>query len=64
MIDQLIKYFENHTKLNEREKSFIKENIRVEVVQKNHLLLSEGEVSKAFYFILEGAMRLFYKINL
>lgn len=64
MIDGLIKYFEQHILLDEKEKSFIKVNIPVKTVAKNHLLLSEGETSKDFYFIIKGSIRLFYKTDL
>ena len=64
MIENLIKYFEQYIKLNEMEEDFIKENIPVVSYKKNHLLLSEGEVSNAFYFILNGAIRLYYNVGI
>ena len=60
MIDGLIKYFENHTHLDEKEKDFIRKFIEVREVDKNCSLLSEGEISEEFYFVLEGGIRLFY----
>ncbi len=64
MINNLIDYFEQHISLDEVEKQFIRENIPVKAIKKNHLLLKEGETSTEFYFIIKGAIRLFYKINL
>jgi len=63
MIEGLIKYFEKYVFLDKTEIDFIRENILVKEVDKNCLLLSEGEVSKEFYFVLNGCIRLFYKSN-
>jgi CRP-like cAMP-binding protein len=60
MIDELIKYFENHIALDLKEKEVIKELIELRKVDKNCLLLSEGEISSEFYFIIKGGIRLFY----
>ena len=64
MINGLIKHFEQHIKLSEEEKKFIIENIHVKTIKKNQILLTEGETSKEFYFILKGSIRLFYKTDL
>ena len=64
MITNLIDYFEQHIHLDEVEKQFIRENIPVKAIKKNNLLLKEGEISTEFYFIIKGAIRLFYTINL
>ena len=63
MIDNLIHYFEQHITLDEIEKRFIKENVPIKTIQKNSLLLAEGEISKEFYFILKGSVRLYYNTN-
>ena len=60
MINKLIQYFENFVTLNQDEKEFIEENIPPKKLNKNHLLLAEGNTSKEFYFVLKGAIRLFY----
>lgn len=60
MISSLIIFLEQYTKLTTEEKEFLKEHIPVKTLNKGHMLLAEGEVSNAFYFILEGAVRLFY----
>jgi CRP-like cAMP-binding protein len=50
--------------LNENERSFLKENIPIKTINKNQLLLSEGEISRAFYFIIDGSIRLYYNVGL
>ncbi len=60
MITALITYLEQYTPLTPEEKEYLKTHIPVQHLKKGHDLLSEGEVSSAFYFILEGAVRLFY----
>lgn len=61
MITELIKYFEKHISLDTEEKGFLVEHIKIKKAKKNDLLLVEGQVSKAFYFILKGSVRLFYQ---
>jgi CRP-like cAMP-binding protein len=60
MIDQLIKFFEQHVSLEKSETEFIRQMIPVREVKKSALLLSEGQVSTEFYFVLSGCARLFY----
>lgn len=60
MVSHLLTYLEQYTPLSEDETQFLNEHIPVKAFKKGHLLLSEGEVSTAFYFILEGAVRLYY----
>jgi len=64
MIDRLIKYLGRYVSLDEIEKRFLEENVPVRTFDKNHLLLSEGEISREFYFVLKGSIRLFYKTEL
>ncbi|OED36967.1 hypothetical protein AB832_05395 [Flavobacteriaceae bacterium (ex Bugula neritina AB1)] len=60
MIHSLIQYFEEYTVLSEPEKAYLIKNVPVKTIEKNQLLLSEGEISTEFYFILGGAIRLYY----
>lgn len=60
MMDTLINYFERHIELNTLEKEFLCENIPVRNVNRNEIILSEGNVSKEFFFVIEGCVRLFY----
>jgi CRP-like cAMP-binding protein len=64
VIENLIKYFEQYINLDANEKFFLEENIPVKTVKKNHLLLAKGETSKEFFFIINGAVRLFYNSDL
>ena len=59
-MDSLIKLFCNHIDLSTEEIQFIHKNSKICDYPKNHLLLKEGQASKAFYFILKGCLRLFY----
>lgn len=60
MIDELIKYFEKYVELDNKETNFLQENLEIRKVKKNDLLLVEGDISREFYFVLEGCIRLFY----
>ena len=60
MVDQLIIHFENHISLNHKEKDYIRKHIHVIKVAKNFSLLSEGDISREFYFVIQGGIRLFY----
>ena len=64
MIESLVKHFEKYVTIDDEEIKFIRENIPVKTFQKNELILSQGEVSKAFYFIIEGSVRLYYLNNI
>lgn len=64
MINALLAYFEQFTTLNKAEKQFIREHVPIREVKKNELLLKEGEVSTEFYFVIQGAIRLFYNVDL
>jgi len=59
-MDSLIKLFCKHVDLSGEEIQFIHENSKVCAYPKNQLLLKEGQTSKAFYFVLNGCLRLFY----
>lgn len=59
-IQNLLDFFEDHIELSESEKTFISENLQIEKFEKNDFLLKQGQISKRFFFILEGSVRLFY----
>ena len=63
MIEALLTFFEQYTSLTEDEKNYINAHIPIKEIPKDELLLAEGEVSKAFYFIINGSIRLFYKTD-
>ncbi len=64
MIEALFTFFEKYTALTEEEKNYVKEHIPIRQIEKDKILLSEGEVSNEFYFILKGSVRLFYKTDI
>ncbi len=59
-MDSLISLFSEYLDLNQDEVNFIEKNTEIKNYPKNHLLLSEGEKSDAFYFVMKGCLRLFY----
>lgn len=61
MIEEFLTYLETFTDFDEKERNFIKENVPIQQYAKGDLLLEEGDISKSFYFIIDGAIRLFYK---
>ena len=63
MLDQLIHFFERHVELSEVEIQYMKDRVPIKKVKKNCILLAAGEVSQAFYFILEGSIRLYYDVE-
>ncbi len=64
MIDELVKYFEKYTALEQEEVQFLKDNLEVRAIKKNQLLLEEGTISSEFFFVLKGCIRLYYNKNL
>lgn len=63
MENSFIEYFNNHLNLNEEETSFLKNNVPIVEVNKNEDLLVGGAVSSAFYFIVEGIIRMYYLVD-
>lgn len=63
-MDSLINLFCSHVDLTEEEVCFLKENSKIQVYPKNNLLLAEGQISKEFFFVLKGCLRLFYTSGL
>lgn len=59
-IERLIERFERHEILTEEEKNELRNRATIEKFSKGEMVLEEGEVSKAFYFMLSGCVRLFY----
>lgn len=59
-MENLIRYFNSKIELSNQELEFLLEHAEVKSFSKNSLLLREGEISRAFYFIERGCVRLFY----
>ena len=63
MIKGLIQFFEQHVELNKEETQYVMDSIPVQEIGKNTLLLAAGEISKSFYFILNGSVRMYYDVD-
>lgn len=59
-MERLIETLTNRVQLSAVELDFLRKTAFIRKASKGELLLSEGEVSKAFYFIEKGCVRLFY----
>ena len=63
MIEALLAYFNTFTSLTAEEVAYVKANIPIQHLQKQEVLLETGEVSRAFYFVIEGCIRLYYTVD-
>lgn len=63
MLTRFIKYLQQHVPLNEQDIDFLYKVLSVKSFKKGTILLSEGQISTAFYFNLTGFVRLFYLKN-
>ncbi len=57
---KLIDFFNQYVTLSEEEILFLKKSVAVKHFDKGDLLLAEGAISKTFYFIISGCVRLYY----
>ncbi len=64
MIDSLVKYLGQYAVLSQQEIELLNKIIKVDSVKKQTVLLNEGEISNAFFFIIKGCIRLYYKVGL
>lgn len=60
-IDTLLAYFKQYTDLTTEEIDYIKDHIPVCRYKKGQNLLTHGEVSSEFFFVIKGCVRLFYR---
>lgn len=63
MENPLITYFKNHLDINAQEIDFLEENVPIVEFKSDEYLLKEGEVSSAFYFVIEGIIRMYYLVD-
>ena len=63
MFENIIKFITNYIPLTDEEIDIIRETNLIESYKKNTILLSEGEVAKECYFILQGCIRSYYVID-
>ena len=57
--DLIFKHFARHIELNPDEKTLIQNVLRFKKYRKKQFLLQEGEVCKAQFFLVKGAVRLY-----
>jgi len=63
MHQQLIDYFNTISPLTKEEENAIAATINIQAFPKGHLLLREGEISLAAYFVLKGCVRQYYLVD-
>lgn len=63
MPNPVINYFNQHLTLTPEEIAYLEKNIPFVNLEKRTLLLSEGEISSAFYFVLKGCIRMYYLVD-
>lgn len=59
----LLDYFDRHLKLSKEESHFLVDNVPVVQYKAQSVLLKEGQISTAFYFILTGIVRMYYVVD-
>lgn len=60
-MEEFIKFLNGKIQLNDEDESFLKSQLRLKTFEKGTSILKEGQISQAFYFNVEGFVRLFYK---
>lgn len=60
MLDNFIKHIGKNIQLNEEDIELLHAVLQIKHFKKKEFLLREGEISKAFFFNLQGLIRLFY----
>lgn len=63
MQQQLIDYFNTISPLTKEEENAIAATINIQTFPKGYLLLREGEISLAAYFVLKGCVRQYYLVD-
>lgn len=59
-METFLQHLNQHLSLTAEDESFLREHLRTRDFPRGEMLLSEGEVSKTFFFNAEGIVRLFY----
>ena len=63
MVNELIKFIRSYIELSDEEANIVKDSSLINSFKKNTLLLSEGDYSNEYYFIIKGCVRTFYIID-
>lgn len=62
-MEALIQYFNSYIPLSEEEKEGLRKHVPVRKYPKGTVLLEKGQRSTAFYFIIQGCIRLYYTVG-
>ena len=63
MIEHLVQHLNQYAELTEEEATFLEEYVPVKTYKKGDFLLKQGQISNAFFYIVEGCVRLFYEVG-
>ena len=63
MSRSLIQHLEQQVSLTEEERLFLAHQIPEKEIPKHTLLLSEDQISQAFYFVVKGCVRMYYLVD-
>lgn len=63
MQQQLIDYFNTISPLTKEESDAIAATINIQPFKKSHVLLRQGEISFAAYFVIKGCVRQYYLVD-
>jgi CRP-like cAMP-binding protein len=61
--NKLVNYFNQIMPLSEEEANAITETLDIQQFKKGTILLKEGQISNAAYFVLEGCVRQYYLVD-
>ena len=59
----LVEYLSRYAELTNEELTYLHANFRKNTFNKGDHLLQQGDVSRAFFFIVKGCVRLYYLVN-
>lgn len=63
MIENLISYFEKRVELSDEEKALFSGKVPLIKVPKGEHILNEGQISREFFFVCKGCVRMYYNAN-
>jgi CRP/FNR family transcriptional regulator, anaerobic regulatory protein len=63
MYNKLFQIISQCKELSDVERNFIQKHFKIKYYKKNEMILTEGEIAKSMYFIIDGFVRLFYNIE-
>ena len=62
-LKEFIQYLNRKVMLDSADRVYLSRNLLVKTFQKYQVICPEGEISRAFYFNLDGFVRLFYNVD-